>query len=181
MGTFWNRFSRQADSRENRRRSLQPDLESIENRLLLHTGVAIHHAAAAITASASQNPLANYRVFEGSITRGPAKGLVNLDGPLVVGFDGRIQFSGYLFPTGGGVDYVFGTETGGGVAMTIVIPTTHHTTVSVSAFGSGQLQGVKGGLPGGMSLVGSGTLQGPDYKRDSGTWETLAPSKAGGT
>jgi hypothetical protein len=106
---------------------------------------------------------------------------VNLDGPLVVGFDGRIQFSGYLFPSSGGVDYVFGTETGGGVAMTIVIPTTHHTTVSVTAFGSGQLEGVQGGLPGGMSLVGKGNLQGPDYKRDSGTWETLAPSKAGGS
>jgi hypothetical protein len=96
-----------------------------------------------------------------------------------VGFDGRIQFSGYLFPKGGGVDYVFGTETGGGVAMTIVIPTTHHTTVSVTAFGSGQLESVRGGLPGGMTLVGFGNLQGPDYKRDSGSWETLSPSKAG--
>jgi hypothetical protein len=166
-------------------RSLKPDIESIEARILLHVGTASHlaaetHSARTVAALATQNPLANYRVFEGSITRGPAGGRVTLNGPLVVGFDGRIQFSGYLFPTGGGVDYVFGTQTGGGVAMTIVIPTTHRTTVSVTTFGSGHLKSVKGGLPGGMTLVASGNLQDPDYKGDFGTWETLAPSKVGG-
>ena len=53
-------------------------------------------------------------------------------------------------------------------------------SASVTTFGSGHLKSVKGGLPGGMTLVASGNLQDPDYKGDFGTWETLAPSKVGG-
>jgi hypothetical protein len=185
MRSFWNMPTRRAEARIRRRRPLKPILESFEERLLMHGGAHGHLATTAPTATAevagaSSNPLAHYRVFEGTITRGPAAGRVTLDGPLVLGFGGRIQFSGYLFQQGGPVIYVFGTQTGGGVAMTFNIPTTHHTTERVLAFGSGQLERVPGGLPGGLTLVGSGNLQGPDLKRDTGHWKTVAPSKVAG-
>jgi hypothetical protein len=182
MRSSWNARSRPTDPRAPRR-AVKPTLESIEDRLLLHAGVNSHLAAAAhhapaVAASAQRNPLAPYRVFEGTITRGPAAGLT-LNGPLVLGYSGRIQVIGYLFEPGGTRISVFGTDFGGGVALTFIIPT-KTSSVRVLAFGSGQLNGVRGGLPDGLTLVGAGNLSGPDLKRDFGHWATVAPAKVAG-
>ncbi len=181
----------------------RPDLERVEGRALtsaVHhaTADAVHpHAAAhagpiastqadhARQGAANPSPtplmigsdvLARYRVFIGTITRGPARGLT-LQGPLVLGYSGRIQVSGVLFDQSGARDTVVGTVFGGATALRIIVPGPHHTTQALETSGTGQLVNLRGGIPGGMTLVGSGNLNGPDLKRDFGTWETLRASR----
>ena len=179
MRSFWKFGSRRPETRP-RSHSARPAVESIEDRLLLHAGVHGHlaaaaHPAAAVLPATPRNPLANYRVFSGTITRGPAAGLT-LNGPLVLGIDGRIQVIGYLFQQGGPRVTVVGTVYGGGVSLRFVIPT-QKSSIAVEAVGSGQLKLVPNGLLDGLTLAGSGNLSGPDFKRDFGHWSTVAPGK----
>jgi hypothetical protein len=161
-----------------RNRAMRPCLEAIEPRqhlsaaAIAHSVLAAHHAAqTAEVAHPRVNPLVHYRVFVGTITRGRDAGTV-LEGPLVVGYSGRIQVIGYFFPAQGGRILVFGTQTGGAIALRFNLP----FGAAIEAVGSGTLQSVRGGLPDGLSLVGSGNLSGP-AGNDSGHWETLLPSR----
>jgi hypothetical protein len=112
-------------------------------------------------------------MFLASVERGPDAGLT-LRGPLVLGYSGRIQVIGYLYPDSGGRPFtVVGTVYGGGVFLRLIVPKAH-SVQALELVGSGQLRGVRGGLPDGMSLVGSGNLSGP-LKGDVGHWATFAP------
>jgi hypothetical protein len=160
-------------ARESPRGFLGP--EPIEGRLppsgFMTHAVAIRIVSADILA-ARHNPLAEYRVFEATVTHGPDTGLT-LRGPLVLGYSGRIQVIGFLYQNGGPRLTVVGTVYGGGVFLRVVIPGPHGVG-SVELAGSGQLQRVTKGLPDGLSLVGSGNLSGPSHN-DSGHWSTIAP------
>jgi hypothetical protein len=127
------------------------------------------------SATSPSSPLAPYRIFEGTVQRGPHKGFT-LDGPLVLGYNGRIQVNGFLFQQGGPRITVVGTVFAGGVNLRFVLPG-KTGVASVYVTGSGQLRGVRGGLQGGLTLVGSGNLSGPSAN-DFGHWVTLAPSRA---
>lgn len=159
------------------RRSARPGVEAMEGRVApsglasLSSSQAPVHAAQVV--AQRPNPLAAYRVFEGTVQRGPDAGLT-LKGPLVLGYSGRIQVIGYLFADSGARYTVVGTVYGGSVALRIVIPGRQHTS-AIEAVGSGQLRRVAGGLPDGLTLVGSGNANGPDFKRDFGHWLTVPP------
>jgi hypothetical protein len=166
-----------------RRRAFAPAVESVESRFLLnaagagHLGAeAAHHTHVAHVRNARVDPLTRYRVFIGTVTKGPDAG-TTFEGPMVVGFSGRIQFIGEFISRSGAVDQVFGTQTGGSVAFSILLP----GGPRLEAAGSGSLNGVPFGFPGGDTLVGYGNLSGP-AGNDTGFWETLAPSRlaAGG-
>jgi hypothetical protein len=158
-----------------RRRARRPVVEGVEGRLLLSAALPrVAHAPHA-TVGATANPaLARYRVFVATITQGKDAG-TTISGPMVLGYSGRIQVIGYFFPRSGGRDVVVGTLTGGGATFTVELP----GGGSIQAGGSGQLQGVRGGLPDGLSLVGRGHFFGPG-PGDQGSWVTLPPSKVGG-
>lgn len=164
------------------RRALCPELEPIEGRLLLsasglHSAIAPTHEQAALPVASTTgktSALDRYRVFIGRITQGPDAG-VTVEGPIVVGYSGRIQVTGQFFPKRGPVAFVAGTQTGGSVALRIVMA----GGGAFEAVGSGSLQSVRGGLPGGYSLVGSGNFSGPQGN-DTGTWVTLRPTRVAG-
>ncbi|WP_154673739.1 hypothetical protein [Singulisphaera acidiphila] len=131
-------------------------------------GAAVH----AEVAPARANPLAAYRVFEATITRGPHAG-TTFEGRLVLGVTGRIQVFGYFYPEQGMQRVaVVGTVFGGRASLRFILPEGGALEVS----GSGRLQSVPRGIPGGLSLVGFGNLSGP-ARNDFGRWETLAPSR----
>jgi hypothetical protein len=158
-------------------RARRPELEPCEGRTLLSAGAIAHPAASthAAVAAPTAIPLARYRVFEATITRGPHAGFT-LKGPLVLVQTDRIQVFGYVFPeTGGRRITVVGTVYGGAASLRFILP----QGGAFEVVGSGRLRRVANGLPGGESLVGLGNVSGPS-KNDHGTWLTLAPSKAQG-
>jgi hypothetical protein len=121
---------------------------------------------------APANLLAKYRVFEATITRGPHAG-TTFEGPLVLGVTGRIQVFGFFYPEKGGQRVaVVGTVFGGRASLRFILPGGGALEVS----GSGRLQQVPQGIPGGSSLVGLGNLSGP-ARNDFGTWLTVAPAR----
>ena len=157
-----------------RRRALRPEVETCEARRLLSAvarpplGAAVH----AEVTPARANPLAAYRVFEATIRRGPHAG-TTFEGPLVLGVTGRIQVFGFFYPEKGTQRVaVVGTIFGGRASLRFILPEGGALEVS----GSGRLQRVPRGIPGGSSLVGFGNLSGP-ARDDFGRWETLAPSR----
>jgi hypothetical protein len=157
------------------RRVFRPGVEAVEGRQHPSAAVLLVAHAPLATAAPTANPvLGRYRAFVATITQGKDAG-TTVEGPIVLGYSGRIQVIGYFFPRDGARDVVVGTLTGGGATFTVELP----GGGSIQAGGSGQLQGVSGGLPGGLSLVGQGHFFGPG-PGDQGTWETLAPSKVGG-
>ena len=160
-----------------RGRELRPELERCESRRLLNAaGGHSDPGAEKPTADvAVKNPLAPYRIFIGTIKRGPHAG-TTFQGPIVLGDDGRIQVNGYFYPKKGGVDVVVGQITVSYPALRIDLP----GGSALEATGNGYLQAVRGGLPGGYSLVGHGNLSGP-AGADFGTWVTVAPSKVPGS
>lgn len=154
-------------------RLFRPELTAVEERVLMTTAPALALAPSALMTHTRTNPLAVYRMFVATVERGPDAGLT-LRGPLVLGYSGRIQVIGSLYPDSGGRPYtVVGTVYGGGAFLRLVIPKAH-AVQALELVGSGQLQGVRGGLPDGMSLIGSGNLSGP-LKGDVGHWATFAP------
>jgi hypothetical protein len=159
-------------------RALRPVLEPCEGRRMLSASGGLAHLAVvdhAASAVAVANALKKYRVFEGTITRGPAAGLT-VSGPLLLAYVDRIQVFGYVFEPSGTRVAVVGTVYAGAANLRLVIPT-KTGSIALEAAGTGQLVNVKGGIPGEQALVGLGNLSGPNFKTDFGRWETLAPSK----
>lgn len=171
---------RQVVSRSGSRRSnrgLRPEVETCEPRRLL-SAVADprwgQRSAGPIEVSAARaNPLAVYRVFSATITRGPHAG-TTFEGPLILAVTGRIQVLGFFYPENGTQRVaVVGTVFGGRASLRFVLPEGGALEVG----GTGRLQRVPRGLvAGGMSLVGLGQLSGP-ARNDSGSWATHAPSR----
>lgn len=126
-----------------------------------------------VEVSTAPTPLSRYRAFAAAINHGPHSGF-SLQGPLVLAVTGRIQVYGFLYPSNGSKRVaVVGIVQGSAVALRFDLP----RGGALEVVGSGRLQSVQGGIPGGFSLVGSGHVSGPG-RNDTGHWETLAPSKA---
>lgn len=152
----------------------RPELEPIEGRILLSTAVPhlVHHPAH-VRHAPTIDPLTRYSVFQATIVRGPQAGLV-LEGPLVLGYSGRIQVMGEFFPKGGTPILVVGTVFGGGVDLRFVLPGPRGTG-ALEVAGAGSLRQVPNGLPDGLALIGSGNVSGP-ASNDVGHWIMLRPN-----
>jgi hypothetical protein len=161
--------------RSSRSRAIRVVVEECEARHLLSGPTLSLPVAAAELGAPPASRLASYRVFEGAIVRGPHAGLT-LEGPLVLGMtDAHGQVIGLLFERDGTRLAVVGGVFGRRVSLRISLP--HGGAIEVA--GVGQLQRVPGGLSDGLSLVGSGRLDGPG-KSDAGTWVTVKPGVVSG-
>lgn len=161
-------------NRRSRSRAAHPELEPIEGRVLLNG--ALHHPAhhpAHVSRGSAIDPLSRYSVFQATIVRGPQAGLV-LQGPLVLGYSGRIQVMGEFLPKGGKPILVVGTVFGGGVDLRFVLPGPRGTG-ALEVAGAGSLRQVPNGLPDGLALIGSGNVSGPN-SNDFGHWVMLRPN-----
>jgi hypothetical protein len=125
----------------------------------------------------SFNPLSSYRVFSAKVTQGPDAGLT-FQGPLVLGYAGRIQVIGYLYQNPGPPVTVVGTVYGGSANLRFILPGPH-STAALEVSGAGQLQNVARGRPDGLSLAGYGNFSGPG-PNDTGHWVMIRPSLGNG-
>jgi hypothetical protein len=175
MFSFYRDLARRLHSAKRQRliRS-RPALESVEGRVLLNG--AVHHSAhhpAHVGHAAPVNPLTRYSIFEATITRGPHAGLV-FEGPMVLGYNGRIQVNGDMFPATGRPILVVGTVYSGAVNLRFVLPGKFGTG-SLEVVGNGTFRQVPRGIPNGLALIGSGNVAGP-ARTDSGHWVMLRPA-----
>ena len=141
--------------------------------------VKVHTPAPPTPGATVSAPVVNpvlrpYRVFVATITQGKDAG-TTIEGPIVLGYSGESSSSAISTRRAGGEPMPSGRKPVAGSSSRSTSPPAVRSRRRVS----GQLQGVRGGLPGGDSLLGQGHFYGP-VSGDQGTWATFLPSKVGG-